>query len=103
MPTGALELLKVTEGAGINPSYVMGTESMLYAVNECNEASALRPGHETGFVTAYKMKEQGDLVPLSLHETCGTYACHVALSPQRDFVSVVSLWPTTVALCHCFR
>ncbi|KAI9920386.1 hypothetical protein PsorP6_015704 [Peronosclerospora sorghi] len=27
--TGALELLKVTEGAGINPSYVLGTESML--------------------------------------------------------------------------
>ncbi|KAI9914644.1 hypothetical protein PsorP6_007471 [Peronosclerospora sorghi] len=57
--TGALELLKMTEGAGINPSYVVGTESMLYAVNECNEASALRPGHETGFVTAYKMKEHG--------------------------------------------
>ncbi|KAI9921255.1 hypothetical protein PsorP6_001826 [Peronosclerospora sorghi] len=92
--TGALELLKVTEGAGINPSYVVGTESMLYAVNECNEASALRPGHQTGFVTAYKMKEQGELVPLSLH---------VALSPQRDFVSVASLWPTTVAVCHCFR
>ncbi|KAI9922214.1 hypothetical protein PsorP6_002418 [Peronosclerospora sorghi] len=101
--TSVLELLKVTEGAGINPSYVMGTESMLYAVNECNEASALRPGHETGFVTAYKMKQQGELVPLSLHETCGTYACHVALSPQRDFVSVTSLWPTTVAVCHCFR
>ncbi|KAI9913997.1 hypothetical protein PsorP6_005052 [Peronosclerospora sorghi] len=109
--TRALELLKVTEGAGINPSYVVGTESMLYTVNDCNEASLLRPGHETGFVTAYKMKKQGDLVPLSRHETCGTYACHVALSPQRDFVSVASLWPTTVATdgslapasyYHCF-
>ncbi|KAI9921170.1 hypothetical protein PsorP6_001254 [Peronosclerospora sorghi] len=90
MPTRALELRKVTKGAGINPSYVVGTESVLYAVNECNEASALRPGHETGFGTAYKMKEQGDVVRLSLHETCGTYACHVALSPQRDFVSVAN-------------
>ncbi|POM64789.1 hypothetical protein PHPALM_19650 [Phytophthora palmivora] len=88
--TGALKLLKITEGAGINPSYVCGTNSTLYAVNESNEPSQLRPGEETGFVAAYKMGKDGELTQISRHETGGTYTCHVALSPNGDFVSVAN-------------
>ncbi|KAG3174468.1 hypothetical protein PC128_g18043 [Phytophthora cactorum] len=88
--TGALKLLKVTEGAGINPSYVFGTNSTLYAVNESNEPSQLHPGEETGFVSAYKMEKDGELKQISRHETGGSYTCHVALSPNGDFVSVAN-------------
>ncbi|KAE8905809.1 hypothetical protein PF005_g9949 [Phytophthora fragariae] len=88
--TGELKLLKETEGAGINPSYVFGSGSTLYAVNESNEPSQLRPGEETGFVSAYKMGKDGALTQLSRHETGGSYTCHVALSPNGDFVSVAN-------------
>ncbi|GMF17676.1 unnamed protein product [Phytophthora fragariaefolia] len=88
--TGALQLLKVTEGAGINPSYVFGSGSTLYVVNESNETSQLHPGEETGFVTAYKMGKDGELTQISRHETGGSYSCHVALSPNGDFVSVAN-------------
>ncbi|RLN68531.1 hypothetical protein BBP00_00000926, partial [Phytophthora kernoviae] len=88
--TGALKLLTVTEGAGINPSYVFGSKSTLYVANECNEPSKLRPGEETGFVSAYKMEKDGQLTQISRHETGGMYSCHVALSPNGDFVSVAN-------------
>lgn len=88
--TGALKLLKITEGAGVNPSYVFGTNSTLYAVNESNDASQLRSGEETGFVSAYRMGQDGELALISRHETGGTYTCHVALSPKGDFVSVAN-------------
>ncbi|KAG7386267.1 hypothetical protein PHYPSEUDO_000481 [Phytophthora pseudosyringae] len=88
--TGALELLQVTEGAGVNPSYVCGTHSTLYAVNESNEPSQLRPGEETGVVSAYTMGQGGELTLISRHETGGAYTCHVALSPNGDFVSVAN-------------
>ncbi|GMF36852.1 unnamed protein product [Phytophthora lilii] len=88
--TGALRLLAVTEGAGVNPSYVFGSRDTLYAVNESNEPSQLRPGEETGFVSAYRMEADGRLTQLSRHETGGAYTCHVALSPAGDFVSVAN-------------
>ncbi|TDH71778.1 hypothetical protein CCR75_006464 [Bremia lactucae] len=87
---GAMMLLKVTEGAGINPSYVCGTNTTLYVVNESNEPSQLRPGETTGFVTAYAMGKKGELTQISRHETGGSYSCHVALSPNKDFVSVAN-------------
>ncbi|CEG36514.1 WD40/YVTN repeat-like-containing domain [Plasmopara halstedii] len=86
--TGALKLLNVMEKAGINPSYVCGTNTILYAVNESNELSLTRPGEETGFVSAYKMEKDGKLTQISRHETHGPYTCHVALSPNGDFLSV---------------
>jgi 6-phosphogluconolactonase len=90
--SGALKLLQVTEGAGINPSYVFGSTSTstLYAVNESNEPSSLHPGQETGFVSAYRMGKDGELTQLSRHETGGAFTCHVALSPNGDFVSVAN-------------
>uniref|UniRef100_M4B320 6-phosphogluconolactonase n=1 Tax=Hyaloperonospora arabidopsidis (strain Emoy2) TaxID=559515 RepID=M4B320_HYAAE len=88
--TGALNLLQITPDVGINPSYVIGTDSTLYVVNECNDASKLRPGDETGFVIAYALSSTGLLRPISRHETGGTYSCHVALSLNGDFVSVAN-------------
>ena len=88
--TGALKLHQVTETAGINPSYVVGSNSTLYCVNECNEASQLRAGTDTGFLSAYTMEKNGELVLLSRQETGGTYPCHVALRPKGDFVSVAN-------------
>ncbi|CAI5735487.1 unnamed protein product [Peronospora destructor] len=88
--TGALELLNITENAGINPSYVFGSDSILYSVNECNEASELRSGEQTGFVAAYKMEKNKELLELSRYETGGSYPCHGALSPNGDFVSVAN-------------
>ncbi|KAL4146864.1 hypothetical protein PRNP1_010620 [Phytophthora ramorum] len=88
--SGALQLLKITEGAGINPSYVCGSSSTLYAVNESNDPSTLHPGQETGFVSAYRMEQGGALTQISRHESGGSYSCHVALSPNGDFVSVAN-------------
>ncbi|CAI5707613.1 unnamed protein product [Peronospora effusa] len=89
--TGVLELLEITENSGTNPSFVFGSaRSILYSVNECNEASVLRSGQETGFITAYKMEKNGKLSQLNRQETGGTYSCHIALSPNGDFVSVAN-------------
>ncbi|CAI5731539.1 unnamed protein product [Hyaloperonospora brassicae] len=88
--TGALKLLHVASDVGTNPSYVVGTASTLYVVNECNAASTLCPNAVTGYVAAYATSPNGHLTPLSRHETGGAYACHVALSPTNDFVSVAN-------------
>lgn len=96
--TGALKLLKVTEGAGVNPSYVCGTNTTLYAVNESNESSQLHSGEETGFVSAYKMGNNGDLTQISRHETGGSYPCHVALSPSGEIISVANYGGGSLAL-----
>ncbi|CAH0479290.1 unnamed protein product [Peronospora belbahrii] len=114
--TGALELLHITKHAGINPSYVFGSDATLYTVNECNEPSTLEAGQETGFIHAYKMEIDGQLTQLSQYETRGTFPCHVALSPNRDFVSVanygggLSLYPVNadgslapVSDFHCLQ
>ncbi|OWZ03742.1 hypothetical protein PHMEG_00024474 [Phytophthora megakarya] len=114
--SGALALLQITEGAGINPSYVCGTSSTLYVVNECDEPSQERSGEKTGFVSAYRMDADGQLTLLSRHETGGAYTCHVALSPKGDFVSVanygggLSLYPVNAdgslaaaSDCHRFE
>ncbi|RLN83693.1 hypothetical protein BBJ28_00012020 [Nothophytophthora sp. Chile5] len=87
---GALSPLGVTEGVGINPSYIFGSSSTLYAVNECNEPSQLRPGEETGFVVALRINKDATLTEISRHESGGAFACHVALSAKGDVVSVAN-------------
>lgn len=67
-----------------NPSYLeinpAGTH--LYAISEVTDFSRL----DSGSVTAYKIRESGELVKISQDATLGNHPCHVCVSPDGQTV-----------------
>lgn len=96
--TGELASLGEAQAAGINPSFITGTKTALYAANECNEPSASGDGSETGFVRSFAIGEGGKLTETSRQESKGTYPCHVALNGAKDFLTATNYGGGNVAL-----
>jgi 6-phosphogluconolactonase len=88
--TGALTPLATTEDVGPNPTYLAATATTLYVVNETGAPSKSDAAKPTGYVKAYAIGPQGTLTLVNAQETAGSDACHVALSPSRDFLTVAN-------------
>ncbi|TMW55691.1 hypothetical protein Poli38472_010573 [Pythium oligandrum] len=88
--TGALKPHGVTQDIGVNVSYITGTKSTIYAVNEAEEPQENDPHKLTGYVRALKIEADGSLTPLNRFESRGGAPCHLALSPGDKFLSVAN-------------
>lgn len=83
---------EVATWAGINPTFLdvahlKNKTSVLYVCNECNEPSKVQAGKDTGYVSSFKIEEDGGLTPLTVEETQGVFTCHVAVDPKQEFVA----------------
>lgn len=78
LETGALEPCGLAEGVR-NPSYLAfhPSKRFLYAVNELKEFE----GEASGAISAFAIRENGELTFLNSRATHGTDPCHVTVDP----------------------
>jgi 6-phosphogluconolactonase len=81
-----------------NPSFLAygPNKNFLYAVGETNDFEGL----ESGYVSAYKILENGHLQLLNQVSSQGAHPCHIAIDPNGNKAVVSNYTGGTVALYH---
>ena len=97
LETGALgdfKLVFKTE----NPSFLAYSpdKKYLYAVGEINDFK----GTGSGYVSAFKILEDGQLQLLNQENSNGAHPCHIAIDPSGDKAVVSNYTGGTVAIYH---
>lgn len=87
----------VSEFAVRNPSYLClnEQEKKIYAVNEMKEYLGLYGGG----VTQLSYDEGGNMTQECTYNVGGTDPCHIAMSPNRQFLSVANFASGSVTIC----
>ena len=81
-----------------NPSFMAYSpdKKYLYAVGETNDFNRT----ESGYVSAYKILENGQLQLINKESSQGAHPCHIAINPAGDKAVVSNYTGGTVALYH---